>query len=96
MLSSVFLFHHWTFQAFQASVGKAGSEPVLLALFGLILFVIASKVRRPISQLDIPQKMDTSAPVVGRLGRTDRVPSVQLHAVRSTKIIEIAKQAASS
>ena len=81
MYSLAFLFFHWISQAFQRSVGKAGSEPVLLALLGLILFVIASKVRRPTSQLDIPQGMDTRTPIVGRMERTDRVPSVPLDVV---------------
>ncbi len=96
MHSLAFLLPHWISQAFQASVGKTGPEPALLTVFGLILFKIASKVRRPKSQLDLPQMMHTGAPVVGRLGHIDRVPSVQLHAVRSTGLIEIAKQTVSS
>jgi hypothetical protein len=93
---SVILFSSWISQAFQASFEKAGSEPLLLAIFGLSLFVIASKVRRATSQLHVDQRMETEAPIVGRMDRIDRVPLVHLHAIKSTGTIEIAKDAVSS
>ena len=96
MHSSVFVFSNWVSQAFLAFFGKAGSEPVLLAVFGSILFVIASKMRRPMSQLDGDQRMEAGSPVVGTMERIDRVRFVHLHAVRSTETIGIAKQAVSS
>jgi hypothetical protein len=81
----------------QAYAGEADSEPILLALFGLSLFLIASKIRHSISQLtNGHHRLETRPPVIGRMERMDYVPPVHVHTVRSTESIGITRDAVSS
>jgi hypothetical protein len=96
MLSSVFALSTWLAQVFQGFIGKSGSEPVLLALFGLGLFLIASRVRHATSRLAVQRKLEISAPAIGSTGRVDYATFVHLHTARSAASMEIAKQAVPS
>ena len=96
MLSSVFALSTWLTQVFHGFIGKSGSEPVLLALFGLGLFLIASRVRHATLRLAVQRKLEMGAPAIGSTGRVDYVPFVHLHTVRSAESMEIAKQAVPS